>query len=159
MVKIPLTQGLFATIDSDDFEKVNTLKWFSFLQSNGKHYVATKIGGKQIRLHRMLLGVTESNIEVDHINGDPLDNRRSNLRTCTKSENQRNRGKSKKSTSGYKGVSFCRNTQKFRAQIRHNGKLFRLGRFLCPIEAALAYDKKAKELHGDFANLNFKEEV
>jgi hypothetical protein len=90
---------------------------------------------------------------VDHINGDTLDNRRANLRVCTKSENNRNRRKLHPTTSRFKGV--YKNTKPWIALIECNGKQFVLGRFASEEEAALAYDKAAKEHFGSFARLNF----
>ena len=97
-------------------------------------------------------------MHVDHINGNPLDNRKSNLRICTNAENQRNRGVNKNNTSGYKGVCWAKQNKKWKARIKHNGKLIHLGYYKDKEEAARAYDKKAKELHGEYAYLNFPDE-
>lgn len=98
---------------------------------------------------------------VDHIKHEPgkeLDNSFENLRPATKQENNKNRSSSKSSTSKYLGVSWKKETGKWVAHIRHNRKLKHLGSFDLEEDAALAYDKAAKEIHGEFCNLNFKEE-
>ena len=92
---------------------------------------------------------------TDHINGDGLDNRKQNLRTCTHTENMRNRGKSKNNTSGFKGVSWHKRGKTWDAKIAHNKKLMHIGSFKDKEVAAKAYDRKAIELHGKFAKLNF----
>lgn len=105
-------------------------------------------------LHRLVLGAKKGQI-VDHINGNPLDNRRANLRLATRSQNLFNRGRPKHNTSGFKGVHFCKRTKRYRASIRANNRVVRLGRFDTAAKAARAYDKAARVHHGDFAQLNF----
>jgi hypothetical protein len=106
---------------------------------------------KRYRIHRLILGVTDPKLIVDHINRDPLDNRKSNLRFCTAAENSRNSGP--KSELGYKGVSKTPyNT--YRARITYNDQSISLGSFRTVQAAAAAYDKKAVELFGAFACTN-----
>jgi hypothetical protein len=105
-------------------------------------------------MHRFLIG--EAGLYVDHRNGDGLDNRRANLRSATNSQNQANRGKSKRNKSGFKGVYFHKPAQKFLASIQFEGKLRHLGLFADPIEAAKAYDAAALEYFGQFAKTNFE---
>lgn len=93
------------------------------------------------------------NEEVDHINKNKLDNRIENLRLCTPTENNMNRGISKNNTSGYKGVRQI--GEKWEARIGYKYRLISIGRYRTSEEAAIAYDRKAKELFGDFAYLNF----
>tara|TARA_R110000824_G_scaffold396554_1_gene598108 strand:- start:1212 stop:1535 length:324 start_codon:yes stop_codon:yes gene_type:complete len=93
-------------------------------------------------------------MQVDHINRNPLDNRKSNLRICTNAENSYNTGPQKNNTSGYKGVSWRKDAKKWTAYIGHAPKSH-LGYFDTPEEAAKARDAKAKELHGEYAHLNF----
>jgi len=104
---------------------------------------------------------------VDHVNGDTMDNRRSNLRICSKSENGRNRKiASKNNTSGFKGVSYRKKgpdminewSRPWQAYINYDKKRHYLGTFATAEEAARAYNLKAKELHGEFARLNFPNE-
>lgn len=105
-------------------------------------------------MHRLIMGFPEGKY-VDHINGNSLDNRKSNLRVCTNSENQRNRYKTIRNTSGYKGVRLNTKRNKYDAEIGHHGKHYYLGTFLNPVDAAKAYDEMARKLHGEFAVLNF----
>ena len=113
---------------------------------------------KQINIHNVILDhdPNKSNLIVDHINGNVLDNRKCNLRLCTRAENARNAKKPKSNTSGYIGVS--KSGKKWQAQISLNGKTHYLGTFEDKIEAARARDRKAIELYGEFARLNFPRE-
>jgi len=97
-------------------------------------------------------------MHVDHINGNPLDNRKSNLRICTHAENSNNTGPRKNNTSGYKGVYWAKRNKRWLAQITHNGKQVYIGHYKDKEEAARAYDAKAKEFQGEFAYLNFPDE-
>ncbi len=160
MVKeIALTRGYVALVDDEDFDYLKQWSWYAFLQPNGRVYGkrTSRENGvqKSLLMHRVLLDIT-SKLDVDHINHNGLDNRRNNLRVCTRSQNIANqrafRGKSR-----YKGVSpgsygFC-------VRIGVTGKIKQVGFFKNEIEAAKAYDKAAFELYGEFAHLNFPEEV
>lgn len=148
-----------AFIDDEDFSKVMKHKWY--VDECGKNsYARTFISYKSksgwrtrsCSMHRMLLKPPEK-FDVDHINGNGLDNRRSNLRICTREQNLRNRKINK--TKGVKGVHWHETAEKWCAQITHNGKCQHIGLFQDRDEAAKAYDNKAKELFGEFANLNF----
>jgi len=110
---------------------------------------------KQLKIHNVILDhdPNKSNLIVDHINGNVLDNRKCNLRLCTRAENARNVKKSKSNTSGYIGVS--KESTKWLACVTLDGKVYRAGRFEDKVEAARARDRKAIELHGEFARLNF----
>lgn len=113
---------------------------------------------KTQRCHRMILGITDPNIIVDHKNGDELDNQRENLRIATSEENGRNRAKVKKGSKfQYKGIEKDRNS--FGATIRVNGKGFTRGHFKTEEEAARLYDSMAIHFYGEFARLNFPDEV
>jgi hypothetical protein len=109
---IQLTQGKQAIVDDEDFELLSQFKWYAM--KSGHNVYAARGGGKRRMelLHRLILGVTDSKIEVDHINGDGLDNRRSNLRVATHADNQHNPGTPTNNTSGYKGVHWCRTKHK-----------------------------------------------
>lgn len=132
------------------------------LRSNKKRdrvYVNVRLVGKTVPLHRFLLSPPEG-MFVDHINNDPLDNRRCNLRVCTHAENQRNKKKPayrRRTTSKYMGV-FWRSAGKrhWLAQIGHQGHQIHIGSYATEVEAAMAYDDVAKKLHGAFASLNFR---
>jgi hypothetical protein len=103
---------------------------------------------------RLLLGVTDGTVLVDHISGDPLDNRRSNLRRVTDSQNNQNARIHRDNVSGFKGVSPARGGR-WRANICHNRKVRTLGHTATAEEAARLYDAAARELHGEFARVNF----
>ena len=93
--------------------------------------------------------------EIDHMDMNKLNNRRSNLRICDRSENQRNHRLQANNTSGYKGVYFDKQANKWKAQIQHHGRNNHLGLFLTPEEAGHAYDTKARELFGEYGRYNF----
>ncbi len=103
----------------------------------------------QLYAHRLLC---TSEHEVDHKNGDGLDNRRENLRPATKAQNQHNKTKYRTNTSGYKGVSWLKSEHKWQANIKVDGRQKKLGRFDTAEAAHLAYAEAARELHGEFSN-------
>lgn len=103
-------------------------------------------------MHRLILGVTDSGINVDHCNGIRHDNQRHNLRACTKAQNSWNRPAQQNNTSGYKGVSRHANTGKWQATIGYNGARLHLGLFDSAEAAHAAYCAKAREVHGEYAN-------
>jgi hypothetical protein len=142
------------TIDKEDIHIIGKYKWFV----NRWGYVErhTTINNKWVvyLLHRCILNITDHKIEIDHINNDPLDNRKCNLRICNRFQNAKNRKSQKHSSSKYLGVSHF--TTKYRAIIFTNNKNKHLGYYVNEIDAAKAYDKAAKLYHGEFANLNFK---
>jgi hypothetical protein len=155
MRKIELTQGKSTIIDDEAYELVSRYK--CYVQWNGRYwYAATRVNGEQIYLHRLLTNA-QPNEDVDHRNHDTLDNRRENLRVCTRTENlgnQRIRTHEHK-TSRYKGVHFQWNRKKcWVARIYYDSKTYYLGHFMTEEEAALAYNEKARELYGEFAHLN-----
>lgn len=113
-------------------------------------------GHKEMSLHRFLLEVTDSKVHVDHINGDILDNRKSNLRKADNRLNHTNQRLRKDNKAGYKGVSY--RDGKFYARIGPAGKIH-IGIYPTAEEAAKAYDAKAKELYGEYARLNFPDDV
>lgn len=114
---------------------------------------SNKNEGKRILMHRLIVGAKEGEY-VDHKNGEKLDNRLVNLRICTNAENIRNKVKSKSNTSGFKGVS-KRSDYGWRAEVKKDYKKHYAGSAKTPELAARMYDKKALELHGEFARLNF----
>lgn len=152
--EIPLTQGKVALINTEDYDYLNQFKWCAMY--NGYAWYAVRNipkNGKQttIRMHREILK-TPQDMDTDHINMNGLDNRRNNLRICTRSQNYMNRGKYKDNISGYKGVYWY--NKKWVAQIKVNAKQIYLGRFKDKEQAAEAYNKAAKKYHGEFARLN-----
>ena len=155
MKEIQLTKGKVALVNDADYERLNKMKWyFHYMKNNNTAYAARWIAGSIVLMHRFILNPAKDQV-VDHIDGNGLNNQRENIRICTKSDNQGNRAKNKNNTSGYKGVHFYKRINKFRAQIKLYGKDIYLGYYNSPIEAARAYDAKARELFGEFANTNF----
>jgi len=153
---IPLTQGKFAIVDASDYEELNQYKWHA-TKSGHTYYAMRRKGRKLIRMHRQILNAPRG-LVCDHINHNGLDNRKRNLRLCTQGQNCRNKSARKGCSSKYIGVSFDKQTKRFSAKICVNFKKIWIGRFKSEIEAARARDKKAIELHGEFASLNFPEE-
>jgi len=151
----------FALVDDGDYEKLNRHKWYATEPYEGKIYAhrRQRIDDKTIafHMHVVIIGKVEGKI-TDHRNGNGLDNQRHNLRHCTHKENIRNQGINVANTSGYKGVCWNRWRNKWQSNIKYNNKTLHLGLFTCLIKAAKAYDKAAKKYHGEFANLNFKDE-
>lgn len=111
-------------------------------------------GRMQCELLHRRIAEAQPGQEVDHINGNPLDNRRCNLRVCSHMENVKNRGPSRNNTSGFKGVYYDARRGTFRADIRADRKKYSLGSFATAVEAAEAYNAAALKYHRDFARLN-----
>jgi hypothetical protein len=108
-------------------------------------------------MHRLIMGEPPAAM-IDHRDGDGLNNSRANLRICTPSQNQQNRKHQALNTSGYRGVTYHKRLARWQAQLGHDGRKHYLGVFHNPIDAARAYDLKAVEHFGEFANLNFPEQ-
>lgn len=153
MKEIPLSQGMTAFVDESDYDLLIKTKWSASKKSEGRFYAFghTKNGGTL--MHRAIMGVYDPAIIIDHIDGNPLNNQRNNLRMCTQSENMMNRAPNKGKK--YKGVFKCGWVNKFRAGIKHNKKNIYLGYFYTEEEAAMAYDKAALSIFGAHAKLNF----
>lgn len=152
---IELTQNKYAVVDDEDYDRLRGLKWHyhssGYAVHGGNHY--RKIS--KTYMHRLIINAPK-NMEVDHINGDGLDNRKENLRIVTKAENAMNRSRSSKNNhSGFKGVSFYKRLNKWQAYINKDRKFIFLGYFDAKIEAAKAYDTAAKQYFGEFAKLNY----
>ena len=136
-------------IDAADYELVRSHRWSVHVKRN-TYYAETRIGGDKVRLHQLL----SPPVEVDHIDGNGLNNRRTNLRPATDTQNSANRKKTTGKTSTFKGVNWQNHAQKWRAEIRVGGKNFHLGYFLNEEDAAKAYNVAATEHFGEFAKLN-----
>jgi len=151
MKLIILSKGQTTKIDDEDFEKLSKHSWY--LNNHG--YVVSGCK-KRILMHReVVVAKPFPENEVDHINGDRLDNRKLNLRVCTRNENAKNRRAYKCNTSGFKGVFYEKDTiNHWGAKIRVNTKLINLGFFESKEEAAVIYDKAAIKYFGEFATLN-----
>lgn len=133
--QIPLSKGKSAIIDSDVYQDVSQFRWY--INSCGyavRNVKSTGKGQKTLFLHHYIMPKPEETMETDHINGDKLDNRKINLRICTKSENQRNKRCGKNSSTGFKGVTWDKFLNKYKSKI--------------------TYNKKAIELCGEYARLN-----
>lgn len=142
----------------DDEDKF-ILDYICYIVPRGKNsntfYCEAFINRKnKIGIHRLIMKVNNSKLSVDHINGNGLDNRKENLRICSHKENLRNSRKPKNNTSGYKGVSWDKSRNRWKAYIIFDYKFKYLGRFKIKKDAALAYNKAAKDLFGEFAKLN-----
>jgi hypothetical protein len=160
--EIPLTQGLVATVDDSDFEAIGVFKWCAMRTKDGRIYAyrGSRSGSGKwhpMYMHRFIMGlVFGDGILVDHRDGNGLNNVRTNLRLATNTGNARNR-RYGRSASGYKGAYLVKRRDKrpWTASIRADGGRRYLGYFETAEEAARAYDAAAKELHGEFARLNF----
>jgi hypothetical protein len=150
-----VTKGFTALVDDEDYERAAKHHWR--LQRNGRNlYVNARINRKTITLHRFLLST--SSAHIDHRNGNGLDCRKENLRPATVAQNLANsRKKLSPTTSKYKGVSWDKQYQKWRAVIDPGSKTKYLGRFTDEVDAALAYDAAARLHFGEFALCNFPE--
>jgi len=150
---IPLTRQKFTIVDTEDYYWLSQFKWHAVFA--GKSFYAIRTcKGKSIKMHREIM-TAPSHLFVDHIDHNGLNNCRSNLRLCSQAQNSRNTAPRKGGTSRYKGVCWDKDKEKWLATIQFNRKIYKLGHFTDEIAAARVYDERAKELHGDFACLNF----
>ena len=157
MVRLKLTQGKSTIISDKDYAKVKKYRWVAKKSRNTYYAMAKDEKGKTIYLHRLIKGVTNPSLIVDHKNHDGLNNTRSNLRVCEIHENSCNRGpmkKRSKNCSKYKGVYWSKNKERWIASITRNYKNIYIGSFTKELDAALAYDRKAKIVFGSFAYFN-----
>jgi hypothetical protein len=156
MKLIPLTQGQVAIVDDQDYERLSRFKWHA-TRCRNSFYAASEYGPRKdqkgVFMHRLII-YARRGMEVDHINGDTLDNRRHNLRLATRSQNARNSKTRRDYLSGFKGVCFDKERQKWMAYITLRQKYYNLGRFDTREEAAMTYDKAARLLHREFARTN-----
>lgn len=148
---IPLTRGYEAVISVEDVSLVGEWLWYSQLDGNTVYAVRNDRSGckpKTVYMHRLIMD--EPAGEVDHRDGDGLNNRRMNLRIATGSQNRQNSRLSKRNTSGFKGVSYFERRGKWQAHIGIKGRTKFLGLFDSPEDAHVAYCKASAELHGNF---------
>lgn len=169
MKEIKLTKGYVALVDDADYDFLNQWKWCANgiklniyakravrkkIVINGDNYFASTL----ISMHRVIMGVDEKNIFIDHIDGNGLNNQRSNLRCCTQIQNSRNRRFTGTKTSIYKGVHQKGIANQWRANINTVDGVLHLGTYATEKEAAVAYNIAAIKYFGEFANLNKIEE-
>ena len=149
---IPLTEGSYACVDPADYEWLRGYTWWS-----ASGYAARSEKGRTLFMHREIMKPPKGML-VDHADGNRANNRRSNLRVCTRSENQQNKCKKGCCTSCFKGVSYDKRHHKWYASCQVEGEYQWLGYFDEEIEAARVYDRTAVEQFGEFARLNFPRE-
>ena len=150
---ITLTRGYEAVIDADDAPLVSGANWCSLPTKNTVYAVRGEMCDGKLRtiyLHRVVMRAVCSS-HIDHVDRNGLNNRKANLRKATKAQNQWNTGQNARNTSGFKGVSWDRGTNKWRAQISAGRGRKYLGVFITAEEAHAAYQSAAAEMHGTFA--------
>lgn len=155
MKEIPLTQGRFALVDDEDFEYLNQWKWQVYREKNRKTEYAQRTARdekgrrKNIRMHRAIMPTCQ---DIDHADGNGLNNQKANLRPCSMTQNLGNTSLRRDSTSGYKGVSKMKDCDRWRAQIQYKKKKKHLGLYSTKEEAQAVYRRAAKECFGEFCN-------
>lgn len=147
--EIQLSNGMIAIVDDEDFEWASQYKWWC---CNG-YAVRHSTGKKSIAMHREI-AKTPKGMVTDHANGNKLDNRRANLRAATRGQNATNSKLHSNNTSGYRGVTYLKRTNKWRAHISIDGMMVYLGNHDTPEKAANAYNVVARNHFGAFAKLN-----
>lgn len=157
MKEIKITKGQVAIVDDEDYNFLNRFNWCASKCGNSYYAVSHyHHKGKKYKhyMHRVIMMISEETIVVDHRDFDTLNNQRNNLRVCGKQQNQWNRKSNKHSSSKYLGVCLHGNKKGWMAQITKDRKHNYLGYFKTEEQAALAYNKAATELFGEFSNLN-----
>ena len=147
-------------IDDEDFDLISKYNWYVYkphksttYYSRATHTIKENKNAK-IYIHRLILGVTDPSIFVDHIDGNGLNNQKLNLRICSQSENMRNMKKPISNKSGFKGVFYRKDRNTYAAAIVVKGKKHHLGHFKNKLDAANAYNQAAIKYFGEFAKLN-----
>lgn len=149
---IALTKNQIAIVNKEDYPILSRYNWQTLRRRNGDFYAVRK--SCAVYMHREVLRC-RADEEIDHRNGDTLDNRRDNLRRATRETNQANRGRQRNNKSGFKGVSWSKGTKKWIVFLQTKKKKMYLGQFDSKILAAKTYDKAAQKYHKKFAVLNF----
>lgn len=150
MKTIALSKGFSTIVDDEDFDFLNQFKW-SYHHSGYavRMEVVKGFKRKTLLMHRVI-NKTPEGLFTDHVNGNGLDNRKCNLRNATPTQNQRNKSICKNNTSGFKGVSWHKNRNKWSCTIRIGVKKIYLGYFNTKEDAAEAYNLAAEKYHGEF---------
>jgi hypothetical protein len=153
---IPLTRNQVAMVNPEYLQWLTQWNWNALWSPSARKYYATckdfSTGvERNLRMNRLVFGTEDPLVKVDHENHDTLDNRRNNLRSATQTQNLCNRGKQINNTSGYKGVSWSKMKNKYRATITVNKVTKNIGYADTAEEAAKLYAEEAEKLHGEFA--------
>ncbi len=163
MKLIPLTNGYSAKVNDRDYDWLLQWKWYAKVSDNNVYAARTITGegGKRItiRMHRFIMKVTDPSVDIDHEDGDGLNNQRENLRPCTRQQNTMNSGSRKGAISKFKGVSWHHTKKRWFSQIGVSGKNKNLGYFDNEEDAARAYNTIARNLHGEYARYNEVEPI
>jgi len=156
--KIVTSNGMETLVDDEDYIELSKYKWCAYWNKTSKSWYVIRTdytnGKTTIYMARYILNCPDD-MQVDHINHDTMDNRKSNLRICYKFENIRNRKWNDNNTSGYKGVYWHKRDRKWRSQYGINKTRKYIGSYNNPIVAALMYDDVVSKVYGEFASLNF----
>jgi AP2 domain/HNH endonuclease len=151
MKSITLHSGRELLVDDQDFDWVSRIKWYDTGKHAQRQWLVNGVKHSQY-LHCMLMSDTDK--YVDHIDGNGLNNQTSNLRTCTHAQNMKNQKMRRTNKSGFKGVSFYKQTKRWVAYVRIGKKSKTIGYYDSPEEAAKMYDSEALKYYGEFARTN-----
>lgn len=147
MKTIPLSQGQCAIVDDDDFDPLMKFGWYAAWNPNTRSYYAVR--NPSVRMNRVIMKAVKGDV-VDHINHDTLDNRKDNLRIVTRAQNAMNRlGPNKNSKTGVRGVHWHRESRRYAAEIRVDGRQKHLGKFKTIADAAKAYASANRRYYGE----------
>jgi hypothetical protein len=155
---ISLTKGKYAIVDAEDYERLAKHRWFAKKSGSNKFYACRTENGRGISMHREIMQPAPGKV-VDHIDGNGIYNRRRNMRNCTISQNAHNTNRPVKEGKVSKYIGVFRRDGKWGARLAYNGKQQHIGMFDTEIEAAMARDRKAIEVVGEYAKLNFPREI
>lgn len=158
MKEILLSNGKTTMVNDEDYDFLNKWRWNFSGNYVLRHEWKNKKYAGTIIMHR-LINKTPKGLVTDHIDGNTLNNQRTNLRSCTIVENVRNSKKQKNNKGEFKGVCYDKKRNKYESHIMLNGRKNHLGRYKTAIQAAVIYDFFAYKLFGVFANPNFKDNL
>lgn len=156
-IELKLRDGDITLVDEEDFAELSKWRWYS---RNGyvlRVMLSSEEGyhrGRKVSMHRVIMNCPNG-FEVDHIDGNGLNNRRENLRVVTHLQNAANKRSNANTSSKYRGVNWCKKDKRWRAQIMYKYVPYHLGNFESEVDAALAYDTKAREFWKEFGRYNF----